>query len=196
MDFIRKAFSQQMLFDNEDLEEVSKYFTDLFKTIIIGDSGVGKTSLMRRLCASEFNEEYIPTIGVDFCVKYVNIFSERPRLIKLQVWDTSGADRFSEVRNSYIRGSYVILVFDVTNEQSFQRIRSYWFSFVSSSRSSSHTCILIGNKCDLKAKRVVSINQGIDMARELGIDNYLDVSAKVGTNVDESFASLVYGILE
>lgn len=181
------------VFDPEDLAAVSEYFHNLVKIVLVGDSGVGKTSLLRKVERGTFEDAYIPTIGADFAVKTITVLNTIPYNVKMQLWDTSGDDRFTDIVRSYTRGVSIILVFDVTNVLSFHRIRDYWMGLISLGGRPSRTTILIGNKCDVTdpSLRLVSTAQGIDMARELGISVYLDVSAKNGYQVDEAFASIL-----
>jgi small GTP-binding protein len=196
MDALRKViFRGNQLFDDDDLETVSEYFKDLTKITIIGDSNTGKTSLMKRVTCDEFSEAYVPTIGVDFRTKSVCVMSESPRIIKAQIWDTSGDDRYADIVRSYTRGYCIVLVFDVTNETSFNRIRDYWVPMVGMCEHDVRKVILVGNKCDDEENRVVSAAQAIALVDGMGIDMYLDVSAKKRIRVDDAFAALVGAVL-
>lgn len=158
------------------------------KAILIGDSSVGKSSLLFRYSDADWNPHYIATIGVDFRVL---TFEKREHVVKLQLWDSAGQERFRGITHSYYRGCHgVMLVFDVTNRQSFENVAT-WMQDVK--RYGSETCpiVLIGNKCDcLPSKREVEDAEAAALAAELGC-KYLATSAKTGSGVDEAFEVLV-----
>lgn len=158
---------------------------------MIGDCSVGKTAILQRVTDCTVCESYEPTIGVDFKTKTSRVLSETSFNVTLQIWDSSGHERFSNVVRSYTRSYCVILVFDVTNAASFHRIRDYWANFISLQERRDKTTILVGNKCDLEESRIISTAQGIELALELGITAYLDVSATSGYNIDDAFAVVV-----
>lgn len=156
------------------------------KIILIGDSGVGKTSLIYRYIQDIFNVNLLTTIKVDFQVKEINIDSN---IVKLQVWDTAGQERFRSINAAYYRGADgVLIVFDVTKESSFANVQSWLNDFKEHSNKHS-SIILIGNKIDLTDHRRVSIEQAQNLADEIGI-RYFEASAMNGENVDASFSYL------
>ena len=173
--------------DQQDFDEIAEYFHNLFKITLLGDSKVGKTSILAAVLGKSFNDIYIPTIGVDFGVKSITVPSAG--IVKLQIWDTAGDEKFRSVIDSYTRGNAIILVFDVTNEESFRNIQ-YWVDF-GSVQSRLDKTVLIGNKCDQVSNRVVSASQAIDLANKLGIGTYLDVSSKNNVRIDDTFAAVV-----
>ncbi|CAM8939536.1 hypothetical protein QQ045_013100 [Rhodiola kirilowii] len=168
-------------------------FDYLFKLLLIGDSGVGKSSLLLSFTSSGF-EELSPTIGVDFKVKYVEIGGKK---LKLAIWDTAGQERFRTLTSSYYRGAQgVIMVYDVTRRETFTNLADIWTKELDL-YSTNQDCIkmLVGNKVDKESNRVVSKKEGIDFAREYGC-LFLECSAKTRVNVEQCFEELVLKILE
>ncbi|WFD23105.1 GTP-binding protein [Malassezia equina] len=159
----------------------------LVKLLLIGDSvGVGKSCLLLRFCDDAWTPSFITTIGIDFKIRTIEVDGKR---IKLQIWDTAGQERFRTITTAYYRGSMgILLVFDVTDEKSFQNIRN-WYRDVQQHASEGACKILVGNKCDWEEKRAVTKEQGEQLAEELGMQ-YIETSAKANTNVDEAFFKL------
>ncbi len=158
----------------------------LFKILLIGDSGVGKSCILTRFADETFAESFISTIGVDFKIRTIEIDN---KMIKLQIWDTAGQERFRTITSSYYRGSHgVIIVFDVTNKISFNNVKM-WLSEIDRHASPSVNKLLIGNKIDLGNKREVSYDEGKDFADSMGMP-YLETSAKSGDNVEQVFVKL------
>ncbi|XP_025771007.1 ras-related protein Rab-13 isoform X2 [Panthera uncia] len=170
---------------------MAKAYDHLFKLLLIGDSGVGKTCLIIRFAEDNFNNTYISTIGIDFKIRTVDIEGKK---IKLQVWDTAGQERFKTITTAYYRGAMgIILVYDITDEKSFENIQN-WMKSIKENASAGVQRLLLGNKCDMEAKRRVRKEQADQLAREHGI-RFFETSAKSSTNVDEAFSSLARDIL-
>ncbi|CAO2598957.1 Ras-related protein Rab-13, partial [Lemmus lemmus] len=170
---------------------MAKAYDHLFKLLLIGDSGVGKTCLIIRFAEDNFNSTYISTIGIDFKIRTVEIEGKR---IKLQVWDTAGQERFKTITTAYYRGAMgIILVYDITDEKSFENIQN-WMKSIKENASAGVERLLLGNKCDMEAKRKVQKEQADKLAREHGI-RFFETSAKSSMNVDEAFNSLARDIL-
>jgi len=158
----------------------------LFKLLLIGDSGVGKSCLLLRFADDSYLESYISTIGVDFKIRTVE---QDGKTIKLQIWDTAGQERFRTITSSYYRGAHgIIVVYDVTDQESFNNVRQ-WLNEIDRYASDSVNKLLVGNKCDLTDKRVVSYEAGKALADELGIP-FLETSAKSATNVEQAFMTM------
>ena len=156
----------------------------LFKIMLIGDSAVGKSSLMMRFCDEKFNPTFFPTIGVDFKIK---TFAEES--IKLQIWDTAGQERFKAITNAYYRGAHgIIVVFDVANRQSFNNVEN-WLADIDNLKTKNVVRLLVGNKCDLNDEREVSQNEASRFAENAGM-KYIETSAKNDTNVQKAMKSL------
>ena len=159
---------------------MSSQYDYLYKVIFIGDSDTGKSSLSQRIAHDSFNPTYIETIGVDFFIKYIKISG---KIIKLQMWDTAGADRFRSITKSYYRGSNIIcLVYDVTNLNSFKNIKN-WMKDIEDFKKEKVYIVLVGNKCD-SLDRVIAEEEGINLAKEHNID-FLETSAKNDKNIFE-----------
>ncbi|KAK3705463.1 GTP-binding protein [Vermiconidia calcicola] len=158
----------------------------LIKLLLIGDSGVGKSCCLLRFSEDSFTPSFITTIGIDFKIRTIELDGKR---VKLQIWDTAGQERFRTITTAYYRGAMgILLVYDVTDEKSFNNIRT-WFSNVEQHATEGVNKILIGNKCDWEEKRAVSTEQGQALADELGIP-FMEVSAKSNINVEKAFFSL------
>jgi Ras-related protein Rab-8A len=162
----------------------------LIKLLLIGDSGVGKSCCLLRFSEDSFTPSFITTIGIDFKIRTIELDGKR---VKLQIWDTAGQERFRTITTAYYRGAMgILLVYDVTDERSFNNIRT-WFENVQQHATEGVNKILIGNKCDWEDKRVISTEQGQALADELGIP-FLEVSAKSNINIDKAFYSLAADI--
>jgi len=159
----------------------------LFKSIVVGDGGVGKTALTLRFSKGFFTEDYKMTIGVDFHVKTISIDTvEGPIKCKLQLWDTGGQERFSSIRPMYYRGSLgVVLVYDVTNSASFEHLPQ-WIEEVRANIKADVPILLVGNKSDLADQRAVSIEELNIFTRDFNL-YYMETSAKTGDGVGDCF---------
>ena len=155
----------------------TSYQTNRQKIIFTGDSGVGKTSIINSIMGQKFSPEYEPSIGVDFFSKTIRYKS---RLIKLQIWDSAGQEKFRSLIPNYIRGSSLIfLVFDVSVKDSFQHLNG-WIEFITNIEKGN--IIIVGNKIDLKEERAVTKEEAEKFCKENNYE-YFEVSAKEGTNI-------------
>jgi len=167
-----------------------KGYDYLFKLLLIGDSAVGKSSLLLRFTEDTFNPSFISTIGIDFKVKTVDIDGKR---VKLQVWDTAGQERFRTITTAYYRTAQgIILTYDVTNGESFGNLKM-WAKAIDQHAAKSVNRILVGNKCDLADKRVIETSKGQELAAEFGI-KFFETSAKNSIAVEDAFMSLARDI--
>jgi len=162
----------------------------LFKLLIIGDSGVGKSCLLLRFSDDIFTDSFISTIGVDFKIRTVTIGGTK---IKLQIWDTAGQERFRTITSSYYRGAHgIIVVYDVTDQKSFDNIKK-WLKEIDTFAGNLVQKLLVGNKCDLVNERTVSTESGKALADSLRIP-FVETSAKDSTNVEEAFITMAKDI--
>ena len=157
------------------------------KIIVVGDSGVGKTNLINRFASDKFDTNSKSTIGVEFVYKTLKINKE---IIKVEVWDTAGEERYRSITSSYYKGANgAIIVYDLTDEESFKNVES-WMNEVIKKGKQNMQFLLVGNKKDLINDRVVSEQKGIDKAKELNI-NLFEASALEKNNVNEAFNFLI-----
>ncbi|XP_065430690.1 ras-related protein Rab-13 isoform X1 [Chrysemys picta bellii] len=176
---------------------MAKSYDHLFKLLLIGDSGVGKTCLIIRFAEDNFTSTYISTIGIDFKIRTVEIEGKK---IKLQVWDTAGQERFKTITTAYYRGAMgIILVYDITDEKSFENIQNWMKSIkeicsLLQNASAGVERLLLGNKCDMETKRKVQRESAEKLAKEHGI-RFFETSAKSSVNVEEAFNTLAQDIL-
>ena len=155
----------------------------LFKVLLIGNSSVGKSSLLLRFVDNQWNDLFVPTIGVDFKIRTMEIDNKN---VKLQIWDTAGQERFKNITASYYRGAHgIFVVYDISDTESFKNINN-WLIEIEKNANKNVYKILVGNKCDLEDKRTVSYQQGKELAETYGMQ-FIETSAKSNTNVDEAF---------
>ncbi|KAF8395289.1 hypothetical protein HHK36_019232 [Tetracentron sinense] len=164
-----------------------------FKILLIGDSGVGKSSLIVSFISNSV-ENLSPTIGVDFKIKLLTIGGKR---LKLTIWDTAGQERFRTLTSSYYRGAQgIILVYDVTRRETFTNLSDVWTKELEL-YSNNQDCIkmLVGNKVDRDSERTVTREEGAALAKDHGC-LYLECSAKTRENVEQCFEELTLKIME
>ncbi|KAI9086345.1 hypothetical protein K1719_031799 [Acacia pycnantha] len=164
-----------------------------FKILLIGDSGVGKSSLLVSFISNSV-EDLSPTIGVDFKIKVFTVGGKR---LKLTIWDTAGQEKFRTLTSSYYRKAQgIILVYDVTRRDTFTNLSEVWAKEVEL-YSTNQDCMkmLVGNKVDRDSERVVSKEEGLALAKELG-SLFLECSAKTREKVDQCFQELALKIME
>ena len=158
--------------------------------ILTGDIYVGKTSIINVLTGHKFNNDYEASIGVDFFSKTIKY---KGKIIKLQIWDSAGQEKFRSLIPNYIRGSsLVFIVYDISNRKTFDNLQS-WVDFVNNIENSN--IVIIGNKIDLDSKREVTTEEGEKFCREKNYE-FFEVSAKDDTNLNDmlfnSVASLPF----
>lgn len=158
----------------------------LFKLLLIGDSGVGKSCLLLRFADDTYTESYISTIGVDFKIRTIELDG---KTIKLQIWDTAGQERFRTITSSYYRGAHgIIVVYDTTDQESFNNVKQ-WLQEIDRYACENVNKLLVGNKCDLTHKKVVDFQTAKEYADSLSIP-FLETSAKNATNVEQAFMTM------
>ncbi|XP_076845448.1 RAB1A, member RAS oncogene family a [Brachyhypopomus gauderio] len=162
----------------------------VFKLLLIGDSGVGKSCLLLRFADDTFTESYINTIGVDFKIRTIDL---EGKTIKLQIWDTAGQERFRTINSSYYRGADgIIVVYDITNQETFTNVKQ-WLQEIDRYTSDNVSKLLVGNKSDLTKKKMVEYSIAKAFADSLGIP-FLETSAKNATNVEQVFVTMAVEI--
>ena len=174
--------------------ERGKQYDMLIKLLLIGDSGVGKSSILVRFADDSFTQSFIATIGIDFKIRTISLDG---KLIKLQIWDTAGQERFKTITTAYYRGGMgILLVYDVTNEASFNSITG-WVRAIEQHASDSVNKVLLGNKADtsgpLVEQRKITSEMGGQVAAQHNM-NFFETSAKNNINVEEAFYSIARDI--
>jgi len=160
----------------------------LLKVLLLGDSGVGKTSLLDRFINRKFSASYKATIGADFLTKEMEIDN---KFVTLQIWDTAGQERFQSLGNSFYRGAdCCILVFDVTIPKSFEDIDTWRNEFLVQSHIDdveSFPFVLLGNKIDQENERAIQAKNARQWCQAHGNIPYIETSAKEAINVEKAF---------
>ncbi|KAG2195085.1 hypothetical protein INT46_002648 [Mucor plumbeus] len=162
----------------------------LFKLLLIGDSGVGKSCLLLRFADDTYTESYISTIGVDFVRRRkIRTIELEGKTVKLQIWDTAGQERFRTITSSYYRGAHgIIVVYDVTDADSFNNVKQ-WMQEIDRYAAEGVNKLLVGNKSDLTDKKVVEYTEAKEFADSITIP-FLETSAKDSTNVEQAFLTM------
>ncbi|XP_042943575.1 ras-related protein RABC2a-like isoform X7 [Carya illinoinensis] len=167
-----------------------------FKILLIGDSGVGKSSILVSFISNTV-KNLSPTIGVDFKIKLLTVGGKK---LKLTIWDTAGQERFRTLTSSYFRGAQgIILVYDVTRRDTFTNLSDVWAKEVEL-YSTNQDCVkmLVGNKVDMTwfqaSERVVTREEGIALAKELGC-LFIECSARTRENVEQCFEELALKVM-
>lgn len=168
----------------------------LFKIILIGDSGVGKTCLMKRYTENVYGENLSSTIGVDFKIKTIKINGKNA---KLQIWDTAGQERFKSIVSNYYRGADgVFIVFDMLNKTSFENIQHWLKEFLQKNSTETAEIFLLGNKIDRIDEVVLTKSKILSFCRENNIkaENFIEVSAKTNLKVEDAFVNLTTNMIK
>ena len=175
-------------------ESTRSAFEMIFKIVIVGDASVGKSKMVVRYLKNEFESDSQSTIGVELNSKEYTLDWNK---IKVQIWDTAGQDKYRSMSSAYYKGAQgFILVYDITNRQSFDNVET-WYSTLKSNLefSTDLDIILIGNKCDLEQNRKVTKEEGEDKAKILNVP-FMETSSLNGTNIVAAFNKLVYNVYE
>lgn len=172
----------------------------MMRLLVVGNSSVGKTCLLRRFSDGSYSDNFIPTVGIDFAVKKIKIDN---KIIKVQIFDTAGQERFKSIISSYFRSADgynyclklnlgILIVFDLTDKQSFEDIEEYWLRDIMLNSQENVKLIIVGNKMDMN-KRQVTAEMGKKFAADLDLV-YIETSAKTEQNVKEAFEAIVKDI--
>jgi len=164
----------------------------IIRMLLIGDSNVGKSSLLLRWTENSYSDTFMATIGVDFKIRNIELGDDT---WKVQIWDTAGQERFRTITTSYYRGAHgVLLVYSITNRESFHNILK-WLQEVEKYGQENTLKVLVGNKSDEEDTRVVATQEGRDLASKYNM-YFFETSAKSGHNVDETFGALAASVVK
>ena len=166
----------------------------VYKVLLLGDSTVGKTCFLLRYCDKTFEDAHLMTVGLDYRLKSMVLKNEKN--VKLQIWDTAGQDRFRAITKNYYKGANgIILIYDVTNFQSYENVKN-WIAQIKESANQNVIVYLVGNKIDVKEEdRCVKTEDGKKIAEEFNLP-FFESSAKLGININEIFEKIVEKIDE
>ena len=178
--------------DDDTFGSQDDNYDEKIKIMVIGESKIGKTSLISRYCNNEFcGGAYLSTIGIDYQIKDLNI---RKKKIRVQIWDTAGQERYRNIAKNYFQSSDgFIIVYDISSTESFEKL-DYWIEQIKTNAKECIKMILFGNKCDIIEERKVPKEDGEEYAKNNNI-KFFEVSAKEGTNVTNAFETFVNDIL-
>jgi len=177
--------------DRISLDHAPDAWDFIFKLLIVGDSAVGKTSLLLRFCDATFSDVYISTIGVDFKVKTSRV---EGKVIKLQIWDSAGQERFRSITSSYYRNTHgILMVYDITDLRSYENIKN-WLDEVHRYAKKDVRTMLVGTKSDMANKRAVKEELSKAFAEENAMP-FIETSAKANLNVEECFQKIAVVIM-
>ncbi len=168
--------------DSSDIKEDYK-----LKVVIVGDSGVGKTNLIKRFVTNSFNQNSKATVGVEFLSKSYRI---NDQVFKIEMWDTAGQERYKSITAAYYKGAKgALIVYDITQKTTFENI-SKWMTEIKEKSSKDMKVMIIGNKTDLKDERQVTTEEASLKAQDLGAP-IMETSALDASNVKEAFYDLM-----
>lgn len=164
----------------------------IWKVVLVGDSGVGKTNLLSRFTRNEFNMESKSTIGVEFATRNIQI---KGRTVRTQIWDTAGQERYRAITSVYYRGAVgALVVFDISKMSSFENLDK-WLGELNEHADPRCCIMIVGNKVDLKHLRAVSSEEGRSLAEKHNY-SFIETSALDNTNVGEAFNNLLVDIFK
>ena len=164
----------------------------VYKIVLIGDSGVGKSNILWRFTSNKFTIESKATLGVEFASKSLKVGS---KTVVAQIWDTAGQERYRSITKAYYKEAVAaLIVYDITKQSSFRNVDK-WLKELQDHAECDMAVGLIGNKCDLKQVRAVKAEEASEFARSHGMF-FLETSALDATNVEKAFANIIESIIE
>lgn len=189
-----KDLEEELLYSKiERINDFQISPTYFFRISLLGDSNVGKTSLITRFCDSTFRDNYSNTIGIDFRVvtlKFENI------IVKVHIWDTAGQEKFKSLSSNYFRNSHgFIFVYDIVDRKSFESVDDWVNTAFNYNKENCVISYLVGNKSDRKSEKGVSKEEGEKYAKSKGFF-FMETSAKNAENVEKIFTRMTYNIIK
>ena len=176
-------------FDNFGMEKDYDY---LFKVLFVGDTSVGKTQIINKFVNNSFKEDYKTTTSASCVLKSVEYNGEK---IKLELWDSPGQEKYKSITENFYKGSQlIVLVYTVDDKNTFENIQN-WVNDVKNNTTENPRFLLVGNKCDLKEGRQVTKEEAEEYAKKYNME-FIEVSAKEGTNIEKMFNSIIQELLE
>ena len=165
----------------------------IIKILTLGDTMVGKSSIVLRFSEDKFDDNQFATIGIDFKTKYIKMGDSS---VKVLIWDTAGQERFQNIAKQYYKGANgVLLIYDITRRKSFERVEFWLKELKENNRLDELFICLVGNKIDLEEKRVIKYEEGEKYALDNNI-HFLEVSARSGKGITELFNKVIKGSME
>ncbi|RWW24757.1 hypothetical protein BHE74_00010260 [Ensete ventricosum] len=182
---------------------VDNEYDYLFKIVLIGDSGVGKSNILSRFTRNEFCLESKSTIGVEFATRTLQVINRRPshcpliliegKTIKAQIWDTAGQERYRAITSAYYRGAVgALLVYDITKKQTFENVQR-WLRELRDHADSNIVILMVGNKADLRHLRAVPEDEAQMLAEKEEL-SFMETSALEALNIDKAFQTILKDI--
>ena len=179
--------------DNDDSVSSVSVKIENVKIVLIGSSWVGKSSIIHRFTKGKFEENIKPTVGIGFTQKYLLINDIN---VQCNLWDTAGLEKYRSLGQKFYKDAYIVcLVYDITNDKSFEDIEQIWLPNLLNCGEKYTVLALVGNKCDLYANEKVAETEAREYANSIGAEFFL-TSAKNGDNIDILFESLVRKYLD
>ena len=178
---------------DDDTMSIISILEDRINLIALGNQEVGKTTFILRFTENTFKQIYLNTCGIDMQIKYITLTDNKN--YKIFFYDTAGQERFKSITFNILKNSDgIILMYDITNKKSFDSI-SGWMESINDKKGNNFPIVLVGNKCDLSEKRVISKKEGEILANKYKL-NFFETSNKTGKNIEESCLKLIDVILE
>ena len=182
-----------MNISQEEPPSDSEMSTKSYKVLLLGNSYVGKTCILLRFSEDTYKDDYEVTIGLNYRIKTLNI-DNNP--IRMQIWDTSGEEKFKAIAKNFYRGAHgVLLIYDICEKNSFLDVKSWIEQIIENTDNDDIVMILCGNKCDMEKERNISRNEGENLANSYKIP-FFECSAKENINIDEIFNTMAKNIYE
>jgi Ras-related protein Rab-11A len=167
--------------------ESNEEYKMIFKVVIVGDSGVGKTNILLRYLKNEFNEESKATVGVEFGTKKMKIDNSN---IKVQIWDTAGQERYRSITSAYYRGAHgALVVYDITSKKTFDSVEK-WVNDLKTNGEPKMVIMVIGNKADKEEERVITKVDGEAKSQRNNVA-FLETSALTAENIEQAFEEVI-----